>query len=290
MSLPTFVVIGAMKAGTVSLRHYLDEHPQVFLGRGGRFSEPNFFIAEENWSRGRGWYESLFAGAGRAAAVGECSPCYTWAHVYRGVPERMAQVVPEARLVYVVRDPIARMQSMYMHQVSAGRERRRPEVALLDDRYLGPSLYGFQLAAFLDHFDRGQVLVIASETLRDRPREALSAVFGHLAVDPAAVDLDQRRHDHRSADKPVPRLHDLQWLPRRQVKLHPRWRPDQRTGLTRLLTTRRARAGDSAIPSELRGRLAERLAADLRRFEHLLGHQVPSQWNWSTSRSGDGSG
>jgi hypothetical protein len=66
------------------------------------------------------------------------------AHVYRGVPERMAQVVPEARLVYMVRDPIARMRSMYMHQVSAGRERRRAEKALLDDRYLGPSLYGFQ--------------------------------------------------------------------------------------------------------------------------------------------------
>jgi hypothetical protein len=49
----------------------------------------------------------------------------------------------------VVRDPIARMQSMYMHQVSAGRERRRAEAALLDDRYLEPSLYGFQLAAFL---------------------------------------------------------------------------------------------------------------------------------------------
>jgi hypothetical protein len=207
------------------------------------------------------------------------------APAFRGVPERMAQVVPDARLVYVVRDPIARMQSMYMHQVSAGRERRRAEVALLDDRYLEPSLYGFQLAAFLDHFDRSQVLVIASEVLRDRPREALSAVLDHLAVDPAAADLDKRHHDHRSMDKPVPRLHDLKWLPRRQVKLHPRWRPDQRTGLVRLLTTRRARVGDSAIPRELRDRLAERLAADLRRFEHLLGHQVPSHWRWSTSAS-----
>jgi hypothetical protein len=197
----------------------------------------------------------------------------------------MARVVRHARLVYLVRDPNARMQSMYMHQVSAGRERRRPEVALLDDRYLGPSLYGFQLAAFLDHFDRSQVLVIASEVLRDRPRGALSAVFDHLAVDPAAVDLDQRRQDHRSMDKPVPRLHDLDWLPRRQVKLDPRWRPDQRTGLARLLTTRRARADDSAIPPELCDRLADRLAADLRRFEDLLGPQVPGHWRWSTSVS-----
>jgi hypothetical protein len=197
----------------------------------------------------------------------------------------MAQVVPQARLVYVVRDPIARMQSMYMHQVSAGRERRPAVLALLDDRYLGPSRYGFQLAAFLDHFDRSQVLVIANEVLRDRPREALSAVFDHLAVDPAAADLDKRRRDHRSIDKPVPRLHDLQWLQRRQVKLNPRWRPDQRTGLARLVTTRQARASDSAIPPELHDRLAESLATDLDRFEHLLGHQVPGHWRWSTSVS-----
>jgi hypothetical protein len=53
MTLPTFVVIGAMKAGTVSLRHYLDEHPEVFVATGGRFGEPNFFVAEFNWPRGR---------------------------------------------------------------------------------------------------------------------------------------------------------------------------------------------------------------------------------------------
>ena len=89
-------------------------------------------------------------------------------------------------------------------------------------------------------------------------------------------------------DKPVPRLHDLPWLPRRQVRLNPRWRPDRRTGLARLLTTRRARADDSAISPELRDRLAERLAADLSRFEHLLGHPIPSAWKWSVPASADG--
>jgi hypothetical protein len=127
--------------------------------------------------------------------------------------------------------------------------------------------------------------VIASEVLRDSPREALSAVFGHLAVDPATMDLDRQRRDHRSIDKPVPRLHDLEWLPRRQVKLHPRRRPDQRAGFARLLTTRRARPDDFVIPRELRDRLGERLAGDLRRFEHLLGYEVPSRWQWSTSAS-----
>jgi hypothetical protein len=68
MTLPNFVVIGAMKAGTVSLRNYLGEHPDVFMAHGGRFGEPSFFTEEHNWSRGRRWYESLFEGAGGAAA------------------------------------------------------------------------------------------------------------------------------------------------------------------------------------------------------------------------------
>lgn len=95
----------------------------------------------------------------------------------------------------------------------------------------------------------------------------------------------KERRDHRSIDKPIPRLHGLVWLPRRQVKLNPRWCPDQRTGLALHRTTRRARVDDSAIPRELCDRLAERLAADLRRIGDLLGHQMPSHWRWSTSAS-----
>src|SRR5258708_34470666 len=84
MTLPTFVVIGAMKAGTVSLCHYLDEHPDVFLGRGGTPREPNFFIAQGNWPPGRGWDEALFYPGGGALATGRCSPRFTWVHCPRG--------------------------------------------------------------------------------------------------------------------------------------------------------------------------------------------------------------
>ena len=157
------------------------------------------------------------------------------------------------------------------------------EVALVDEHYLGPSLYGLQLAAFLDHFDRDQVLVVASEVLHDRPRDVLEQVFEHLGVDPTAVDVDVQYRDHRSADKPVPRLHDFAWLPRRAFKLQPRSRPDQRTGLLRVVSTRRARPDDAAITPQLRDRLVERLAPDVARFEKLLGHQVPREWAWSSS-------
>jgi hypothetical protein len=73
MTLPNFVVIGAMKAATVSLRHYFDEHPDVFVANGGTFGEPHFFVAEQNWTRGQGWYESLFDSADGAAAIGKYS-------------------------------------------------------------------------------------------------------------------------------------------------------------------------------------------------------------------------
>ena len=163
----------------MSLRHYLAAHPGVFMGGGGMFGEPNFFIAEDNWPRGRGWYESLFDGAGRAAAVGECSPCYTWAHVYGGVPGRMARHsagTPGLRGTRPHRPP-----AVDVHASSVSRPGAAPRGGGLVRRPLfGGSGYDFQLAATLDHFDRGRGLVVASEVLRDRPREALSAGFDHL--------------------------------------------------------------------------------------------------------------
>ena len=71
--LPNFLVIGAMKAGTTSLFHYLRDHPQVFLPEE---KELYFFTEEDNWHRGLEWYRSRFRGAGDAKAVGEASVGY----------------------------------------------------------------------------------------------------------------------------------------------------------------------------------------------------------------------
>ncbi|MGH2725476.1 MAG: sulfotransferase family protein, partial [Actinomycetota bacterium] len=89
---PTFIVIGAMKAGTTSLWRYLRSHPQISMPEE---KELDYFIAEKNWTRGRDWYVSRFAGAGDAIAVGEASPEYALAHAYPGVPGRMAELIPD---------------------------------------------------------------------------------------------------------------------------------------------------------------------------------------------------
>ena len=72
--LPTFIVIGAGKAGTTSLWGYLRDHPQVFMSDP---KELDFFTVEHNWSKGVGWYEAHFADAGDAVARGEASGSYT---------------------------------------------------------------------------------------------------------------------------------------------------------------------------------------------------------------------
>jgi hypothetical protein len=162
-----------MKAGTVSLHNYLAEHPDVFVGDGATFGEPHFFVAEQNWPRGRGWYESLLDGADGAAAIGEGSPGSTWAHVYRGVPERIAQLIPDARLIYLVRDPspgCSRCTCIRCRPAATDAAWRRPCSTTATSGRAGT---GSSIGAYLDHFDRSQILVIASEVRPPEPGHAV---------------------------------------------------------------------------------------------------------------------
>jgi hypothetical protein len=289
--LPTFIVIGAMKAGTVTLRHHLDDHPHVFLARGGQWGEPNFFLTKGgNWDRGPTWYESLFDGSERSAARGECSPSYTAGAPSPDVAERMASTVPDVKLVYVVRHPIERMRSMYLHQVSAGRERRPVAEALRDPHYLDPSRYAAQLESFLRHVDRAQVLVQTSERMRGDPDAALRPVWSHIGVDlPSRVP---HYADHTSADKRISRLHGrLRWL-RSGFKenVPPNRRPDQRRGFLGAISTRRPRPADAAVPRDLRRELWERLGPDLEQLRSLVGDAEFASWGWSPEAPTNDSG
>ncbi len=183
--LPTFLVIGALKAGTTSLYQYLRSHPRVFMPE---LKEPAFFRADGagTWHRGVSWYGTLFAGAGGAVAVGEASPGYTMHPYSPGVPERIRAVVPQARLVYLVRHPIERMVSQYQMRVVNGRERLPMAEALLSNpAYVDVSNYAMQIEQYLEHFPRERLLVVRSEDLRDDRAATMRRVFGFLGVDPA---------------------------------------------------------------------------------------------------------
>jgi hypothetical protein len=178
--LPTFIVIGAMKSGSTSLRNYLAAHPQVFMTEP---KEPHFFDRE--WDRGIEWYRSLFADAGSAIARGEASVTYTYEYDTPRIAERIHSQLPDAHLVYLMRHPVERIRSHYAFQVLHRGETRPIAIALQeDDFFLQASRYAFHLEAFLEHFSRDRILLLTSDQLRHERVATLKSVFRFIGVDP----------------------------------------------------------------------------------------------------------
>lgn len=178
---PNLLVIGAAKCGTTSLHEYLDAHPQIAMSRQ---KELDFFVAEKNWGRGLDWYEAQF----RPAQVrGETSPSYSAYPFYSGVPERIRDVLPEARIVYLVRDPIERIVSHFEHRAATYREMGALDDVLADPQlaqwFVDVSRYALQLERYLEYFPADEVLVVDADALAADPSSALSSVFAFLDVD-----------------------------------------------------------------------------------------------------------
>jgi Sulfotransferase domain len=188
--LPTFLIIGAPKAGSTSLFRYVTAHPEVF---GPSKKELDFFVSRTphrpgpggNWSRGVGWYEEFFAGGANVPARGEASPKYSMHPHFPDAPSRIASVVPDARLVYVVRNPIRRMVSHYVHRSRYGHETRSLESALSDStsEYVMGSRYAYQLEQYREYFPPNQLHVVIMERMADNPAQVLARVFAFLGVD-----------------------------------------------------------------------------------------------------------
>lgn len=183
-TLPTFLVIGAMKSGTTSLYEYLRAHPQVFMPE---VKELDFFAAAKNWPRGLDWYAAHFAGAAGARAVGEASPAYANDPNHPGVPERIHSVLPDVKLVYVIRNPIDRIESHYRHRVRYEGEQAGADAAVLADlpRYLPPSRYAHQIDRYLEWFPRERLLVVLSDDLKADRVATLARIHRFIGVDAA---------------------------------------------------------------------------------------------------------
>jgi hypothetical protein len=263
--LPNFLVIGAMKAGTTSLYRYLREHPQVFMPEE---KELHFFVAEKRWGLGRAWYEAKFAAAGAAVAVGEASPTYAMYPEFTGVPDRIAELLPQVRLIYTVRHPIERMRSHYLHEVERGREHAPIGQALAaDPRYLDTSRYATQIEQFLARFPPERLQVITAEELRDDRVATIRRVLGFLGVDPHRLPPTLDREFHPTTSKRVQRpvAGAVLRVPgsRALRRLVPR--------RVRLLGSRRLDTWQTEIPEALETRLRTELRDDVRRLQAHLG-------------------
>ena len=178
---PNLFIIGAMKAGTTSLHSYLDSHPQIFMCKP---KEPKYFSRESNLAKGDEWYQELFANNGGALIIGESSTDYSKAPDINGVPQRIAKFNPEARFIYIMRDPIERTISHYWLSVRSQGERRDMLTAIQQDpHYMNVSHYVMQLALYFDIFGRDKVACLTLEKMRENTAEILRHLFVWLGVD-----------------------------------------------------------------------------------------------------------
>lgn len=194
--LPNLIVIGAMKAGTTSLHFYLNQHPKISMSKE---KELNFF--SRNWAMGIDWYTSQFGG--EADIYGESSPSYTDYPYFSGVPGRMHQVLPDAKLIYVVRDPIERIISQYIHWSQTDNPPSLSE-ALADfekSRYVQRSKYYMQLEQYLQFYPTSRILLITQEELLNCRQETLKKVFRFLDVDASFYSPKYLQIRHKSRDK-----------------------------------------------------------------------------------------
>jgi hypothetical protein len=286
VSLPNFFVIGAAKAGTTSLHTYLGRHPQIQMSAN---KEPRFFAGPANgipfpsdrvWDRDQ--YELLFDPSIKAR--GEASTDYA-AHPRRqGAPARIKELVPEAKFIYLVRDPIARTISHFQMAVALMGERRSLKQALGDfsdhrSPYIASSLYGLQLENYLRHFPRERILVLDQAELRADRRATLIRAFSFLEVETSAAipGLEEEllsRQEWRQYSPRYVNLVDrflappLRWMPRG-------FRRSLRRSVERLLWPA---LDEPTVDEELGERMRALFRPQADRLRQLTGEEFPS---WS---------
>jgi hypothetical protein len=187
---PNFFIVGAARSGTTSLSRYLSQHPAVYIPRQ---KEIHFFAADYFPRNGPGdeWlnkvvihdevrYTKLFAGVKGEKAVGEASVFYL---CLPGTAERIAQAVPDAKIVMVLREPVDRAYSAYMHLVRLRLEEVRREKGFEPLWwYKELSLYYKQVKQYLDVFGVERVKVVLYDDLCTNPEQVVRDVFVFLGV------------------------------------------------------------------------------------------------------------
>jgi len=206
---PNLFIIGAMKSGTTSLHSYLDSHPEIFMCKP---KEPKFFSRESNLAKGEEWYQAFFANAGEASIIGESSTEYSKAPDIDGVPQRIAKFNPEARFIYIMRDPIERTISHYWLSVRAWGERRDMLTAFQQDpHYLNVSHYAMQLSPYFEIFGRDKVACLTLEEMKKNTSDILGNLFVWLGVEPS-VNLQIREKKKNVTPRYIKRDKGLELL------------------------------------------------------------------------------
>lgn len=188
--LPDFLVCGAMKAGSTSLFHYLNKHPQISMYKK---KEVHFFDDDKNFGKGIEWYKKHFKSFGSDIINGEITPGYM---LLEKVPPRIKKIIPNVKLIFIVRNPIERAWSHYQHMVRRGLEDKDFLNALISEKkrivknerelrkfsYVERGMYAKQISRYLEIFNEDQIKILLLEDLRGNILKAMNEIFVFLNV------------------------------------------------------------------------------------------------------------
>lgn len=227
--LPNLFIIGVQKSGTTALHHLLNQHPDVFFPRAPQ--ELHFFDVEENLCKGLAWYEKHFIDWKGQRIIGQTSPLYFFEPA---VPARIHAVIPKARFIVILRNPIDRAYSHYWHEVKHGaetlpfeealnRESERIQVGFEGRRhfsYVSRGEYSTQIARYLALFPREQLLALRFEDLVHNVAEIFRRCANFLEIPLEGFAQARQRHGVRNAAQ-MPRSRVVHDLGRRLGKIFP---------------------------------------------------------------------
>lgn len=294
---PTFLILGAMKAGTTALYTALDQHPDAYMSP---VKEPNFFAfagqppdfqapidrrpegVNHTSITGAEDYQRLFADAPAGAARGEASHWYLY---HPDAPVHIEQYVPEARLIAMLRNPVERAYSEFLHFVRDGDEPLDDFAAALDaeprrieahwalGRYVDRGRYDEQLERYLDRFSAEQLRIYLYDDFADDPGAVRQDLFEFIGVDPA-FEPEERRvnvsgvphsrwfHTLLTAAQPV------------RERIGP-WLPDAVIDWANALKNQNLEK--PPMDPSVRARLIDTFRPHVRRLETLIGRDL-SHW------------
>lgn len=190
--LPDFIIVGAQKAGTTWLAARLREHPDIFMRKG----EVHFFNVDENFEKGLGWYSDQFEGGTAYLLRGEKTPDYLWTNrphqPASTIPQRIHGVIPNAKIIIVLRDPVTRALSALNHQIVARRLSPfvNPDEILLGRKsevgqrfgLIERGYYADQIREYQKYFDNILTLVFEEDIVKE-PIRTLSKIAGFLDLE-----------------------------------------------------------------------------------------------------------
>ena len=277
------IIIGAQKCGTTSLYNYLIQHPDIAACR---VKEPNFFSRDENWAKGESWYQALWEwDASQHKVALEASQTYSSGPLENTeqVVERLSSLKRSVRLIYIMRDPIAKIESARQHGLHQGwyREDQIPEGEVGERLILG-ARYASRLDILYQHFGADQILLLQLEEMKRDTASTVHQVIQFLGLD-TAYELQGLNKIHNvkgsyRSDTPWRKLTQIRCLKPLAQRIPEEVKAPFRRRLTSSL--RPITQSKPCLSSVQKAFIVEALKEDLQRLQGAYGVDI-SRWSCS---------